>query len=366
MLAQAGALALSHYIDVKLVLLPHAQRELRFWERLRVYLGTREVLARLVLMDIPILEPGGEAYAQLRLEGPVSVKRGDPFVVRFFSPIETLGGGMVIDPQAERHGKSPVTLVALKQKERGDPATLVALFIEAHPGTTREELQHHLTLDSEQTQALLDHLKSHLVTLGAGLYHQQTMADYQADLLALLYHYHHKHPFKKGMSKEELREKMGRPVSQKTFQTLVKHFEAQGVFVSEGSLIRAHDFAITYTGEALRVKTAIETKVEAAGYNLPSAEALTGGDTLKNDVLESLIGQGLRKLGTLVIHERYYTQAEALVQEVATREGGITLAQFRDLIGTSRKYALALLDDMDRRKITQMVGNQRVILYHKS
>lgn len=361
-LAVTDALQPSDYIDVKLTLLPHAQRELRFWERLRVYLGTREVLARLVLMDTPTLEPGETAYAQLRLEQSVSVKRGDPLVIRFFSPMETLGGGVVIDPGAKRHGKSPATLVTLKQKEKGDPGDLASLFVQAHPGATLAELQNHLSLDQPQTQSLLDSLAEPLVLLGSGLYHQQTLTRCQSDLLNLLATYHQKHPFKKGMGKEELREKMALPLSQKVFQALIKYLETQAVLGSESAVVWAQGFTITYTGEALAIKTAMEIKIEASGYSPPSVDELTGGQTLHLDILESLIGQGLVKLGTLVMTERHHQQAEALVRDTIAQTGGINLATFRDMIGTSRKYAMALLDDMDQRKITKMVGDQRVLV----
>ena len=324
-LARAGTLSASSYIDVKLSLVPHAERELKFWERVRLYVGAAQVLARVVLLDMETVKPGETAYAQLRLEESLALKKGDRFVIRRYSPMETIGGGIVLDPHAVRHAKlSPEKLELLAAMESQDVADIEA---------------------SQQERAA-----NELRNLA----------------LAQLEAYHNENNMRGGIPKEELRSKLNKgletDLKKADFDTFLATTQDENLItVNANSLVALHGFTPHFNEKQSTAKNDIESRLMQAGFTPPPIAELLSGGKVYTEVLDALIGSSIVRLDqTTVMHADFYEDAKLKLTEHLSAHGEITLAEFRDIIGASRKYAMMLLDDFDKRRITRRIEDKRV------
>jgi len=318
-LAKPGALKPSHHLDVKLNIVGHAQRGLRFWERVRLYLGAAQVLARVVLVDADILEAGNSAYAQLRLEEYIAVSKGDPFVIRRYSPMETIGGGIVLDPCAPKHAKlsSEKLAMLLAMESGGDTDAL-------HKAQETDELR-------ERT-------------------------------LALLESYHAKHNMSDGMNKEEIRSKLKAGYKKAEFEDFLKEMEEESLIdIQNGNILSLHGYQASFTLQQLEAKEAIEEKLLKSGLTpYPIAELIS--DKSYTEVLNALIGKSVVLLDRLtVMHTDFYEKAKARAADYIYEHGSITVSQFRDIMKSNRKYSMIILDSFDTQKFTKRQGDVRVL-----
>ncbi|MCL2616927.1 MAG: selenocysteine-specific translation elongation factor [Defluviitaleaceae bacterium] len=326
MLARAGTLNASMYLDVRLNLVRHAERALKFWERVRLYVGAAQVFARVVLLDVESVDPGENAYAQLRLEESLAVKKGDHFVIRRYSPMETIGGGVVLDPCAGRHAKlSEDKLLLLASMETSDAADIEA---------TRKE---------------------------------QANNDQRTKILSLLEAYHAENNMRPGIPKEELRQKLGAKLG-----TEIKKAEFDAFLITmqgerladlhDSGLVSLHGFTPSFTPKQAAAKADIEKRLLEAGFSAPSVADITSGGKIYNEVLDALSGiVAVRMEQATVMHSDFYEDAKRRTIEYIREHGSITLAQFRDMVGTSRKYAQLIMEDFDKRRITKFTGDKRVL-----
>ncbi|HHY92195.1 MAG TPA: selenocysteine-specific translation elongation factor, partial [Firmicutes bacterium] len=212
--ATPASLTPSTQVDVRLLLLGRAPRPLKQRERIRFHTGTAEILGRVHLLEVEELAPGESALVQLRLEGPVAVRRGDRFVIRSYSPATTIGGGRVLEPAApRRHRFDPAVLAELRQKEAGDPLDLVAHALERaglRP-VSPEEVARSAGLGAEETTAalavLVDRGRAVRLTLEGSAFYLDQGAVVRAvdEATALLNSFHYEHPLRQGLPLEEIR-----------------------------------------------------------------------------------------------------------------------------------------------------------------
>jgi len=319
-LARAGSLAASSYIDVKLSIVPHAERELKFWERVRLAVGAAQVFARVVLLDADAVSAGETAYAQLRLEERLALKKGDRFVIRRYSPMETIGGGLVLDSAAVRHAKlSAEKMLVLASKESGSEADIAAAMKE------------------------------------------QATNELRASILSLLEKYHAGNNMRAGILKEEVHSKLAGKTKRAEFDSFLEDMRAERLIDISGNIVAMHGFEPNYSPKQAAARDEITARLTEAGFAALSPEELTSGGKHYAQVLEALIGTSVVRLDkSAVMHVSFYEEAKAKVAGHLAAHGEITLAEFRDITGSSRKYAMLLLDDFDRRRITKRVGDKRV------
>lgn len=373
-LGHPGEFAPTFMLDAVLQHLSDAPRPLRHRARVRLHVGTSEIMGRVILLDRDDLAPGAEAYVQLRLEEPAIVLPRDRFVIRSYSPVQTIGGGMVLDAQPAKH-------------RRGD-AGLAAHFQLLAEGSPEEIFAHHLKQATYQGLRLTEFLprtelsEAHLrqvattlqragraraVNADMGWYlHAEALDALTRELRRYLETYHRQNPLKPNISIEELRAKV-RGLSERVCLMALEDLRQQGAVVVERDRVRlaTHEVALDDTRE--RILNELEAEFLAAGYQPPRAEDLFAklniGKGHDKALLQVLLDQGraVRLKENVVFHRSNLAKAESLLVQYLRDHREITPIEFKDLLGISRKYAIPMLEYFDSQKITIRVGDKRIL-----
>lgn len=369
-LASPGSMKVSYIVDADISLLPDAPRSLINWSRLRVYYGSNEVLARLVLLDREELKPGEKAFVQLRLEEESALKYGDRFVIRFFSPLETLGGGTILDPNANKHKRFKEDVIeALMRKSEADQMSIVEDLIIKHSKDfpTVAQLIELSGKDEATVKSSIEELKAgaSVIELGSkGYIHRLFLEEKEAELLELLTKFYAKEPLKIGINKDEIRTKLFGKIKPKQFEEILGYYIEGGKFEDRGKVIATAGRKIEYDAKQAAVRKRILDKFIKDGFNPENIrEAMAAMQLKKTDyyVLESMVetGEMVRLTEAIYLHEAFYGKALDLLKKEMEEKGSITLAIFRDLTNSSRKIAMALLDHFDALGLTYRDGDVR-------
>ncbi len=390
-------------VDVRLDVLAGAPRPIAHNAELDVYLGAAETPARVLLLDRDELQPGESGWAQLRLARPIAAAWGDRFIVRVPSPSLTVGGGVVVEPWARRHRRRDAAVIArLETLARGNPdeVVLAALRTEApigamsrrtpstggksarqggYGGREAVELERSTGLSHADVLAGLDvlHHRGAVVRVGSLLFAADEWERLRADSKRLLAEYHRQHPLRAGMPREEWRSRLGlspREMGEVAAALVTGGELAEGGTSSlaasapqiggasiRGALVKLPDHAPRLTPEQERAVAAALERFRVEPFAPPTrAEA---DEALGPELTATLVERGaLVKLGETVLFERAaYEEAVRRLLSALRAEGTLTVAAARDLLGTSRKYVLPLLEHLDERRITLRRGDDRVI-----
>ena len=365
----------SQRLDVRLLLLNSAARPLKNRARVRFYLGTRETLGRVVLLDREELEPGSMVYAQIVLEEQAVPVKGDRFVIRSYSPMRTIGGGVVIDPSPKRKHKRfrDEVLSALATRERGTPAEIVQHFLDGNSslllpaevaaGTglqEKEVLEAASVLANEKKVKLISgDGKSYLVSI-------EVYTRWLEEIKKMAAGFHREFPLRVGYPKEELRSRKFQSFTNKTFQLLLSEMEKEDTIRVLPQAVALKDFE---TGPDTEQKGQIQQigQIMNEAEFLPPSWADLIGTLGINEAKGSELLQYLLRTGKIVkVAEELYFQKNILEEAVTKvtsylrERGEITVGELRDLLKTSRKYALPLLEYFDREKLTRRVGDKRL------
>ncbi|MFL5801182.1 MAG: selenocysteine-specific translation elongation factor [Roseiflexaceae bacterium] len=382
LLALPGRMRPTDLLDVRVRLIPTAPGPLEQNARLDLFVGAAEVPCRVTLLDRKQIAPGETGWLQLRLERTIAVARGDRYILRQPSPSRTLGGGQVVDTHPPRHRRfRPEVIAALESLARGTPADLLqralsdgqphmwAALLKASGLAPPAAAQALAELIREEQVMLLgpkdqvtrwqsdsDGDSNHLVTLSPSQFviGASGWAVLSDKLTSALRGYHRRYPLRMSMPREELRSRL--KLSGEGLDAVLGAGAAQGlVGIHEGSVrLAAHSPTLTPDQEraAQRLLAAF-----AAAPNSPPAL------NLEPELLGWLVEQGkiVRVSDDIAFLPETYQAMVTWVRDQITIAGNITVAQFRDRFGSSRKYALALLELLDERKITRRVGDARVL-----
>ena len=356
-LAHPGALQTTTSLDVHLRAVPYLSRPVRHNLTVTLHTGAAEVEGRLLLLDSAELLPGEEAWAQIRLAAPVCALRGDRFVIR--DPNDTLGGGLIVDTDAPRHRRFDADAIArLEALARGSPEELLLAAIAlAEPATAGA------VAGDDETRAALDRFveAGEIVALGDGTLANDsplyTPAGFDAAVESVregLAAFHAATPLRPGMPREELRGRLR--LEPAAFDKLIARLARDGLVAERGSAVglASHSPALTAQEEA--AAAAFLAALRAIPFSPPTDQAPEG------DVLAYLEGAGeVVRTGDVIFAAEAYGQLVERVRTHLKKQESITLAQARDMFGTSRKYAQALLEHLDAKQITRRVGDVRVL-----
>lgn len=359
-------------IDAKLTVLGDG-KELTHRERVRIHIGTSEVLARLRTIEDESIKPGETGYCQLVLEGPVVAAREDLFILRTYSPAHTVAGGKVLNASPLRwKRRSSRTVDILKREDSGEPEDLVRLVFELQDKElkTREDLRKATLLDPgvirTQIRALIkkgeiidfDNNQAFVSAMGvAGLWEQAQ---------ELLDKFHQEYALRKGYPKEELRSRIVPNWESKVFNNLLELWAGEGK-------VDLHDKEVSLPGQGLQLTQEQTQKAEAiavdldkAGFSPPSLDELATkyalGQKEFGEIMNFLNLQGtvIKVAEGLIFHTNQVERAKELAKDIIKAEGGLETAVFRDATNSSRKYAIALLEYFDGIKWTKRIGDKRL------
>jgi selenocysteine-specific elongation factor len=370
-LTQADALTVTRRLDASIDLL-RAAKPLRHGARVRFHQGTAEVLGRVAIAGDSEIQPGASAFVRIRLEAPAVITRGDRFILRAYSPPMTIAGGSVLDPAPSRAGvRTAAGRARFARLHAGSDEALRALIEETGArGLPTAAVSARAGVPANAAEKTIDGLvkAGHAVRAGAVLVAPAQIAQLKDALLRALGEHHKKNPLVEGMPREEARERLFARAPQSVFELVVADLVASKRIVARDRLALAtHKLALS--DEEARARDAIEQAYRAAGLKPPDKVAVAAHAGVKADVAERvtmlLIRQKvLARVDDLVFHEAALKQLKEDVRalRLGPQPATIDVSTFKDRFGVTRKFAIPLLEYLDRERVTRRVGESRQIL----
>jgi len=364
-LATADSLTKTYMLDSEIKLINDERANLELWDRVRVYIGTEEVMARVVPLGTDLLKAGERSFAQLRLEDEIAVKNYDKFIIRTYSPMITIGGGVILDASPKKHSRfNEEILEKLKVQLEGNSTELIANYILSHNNylVSKDSIVKDLQLPEEEIVESIAQLieTATVYETKLGYIHKKKYEEVLEKLKKLLVEYHNRFKLKVGIPKIEVLSKF--KLSQKETLELLDLFIANNEIRLEGNLIAEKDFVVNYDKKQFAEKERIEKDLLEGGFTPPTIKDLTNGEKTKVEILESLIDNTIVRLDAdLVLHANVLEEAIQKVEDHFSANEQMGLAEFRDMTGSSRKYSMAILEYIDKLGITRRVENYRVL-----
>jgi selenocysteine-specific elongation factor len=374
-LGQKGYFQPSEYLNASLYLLGSAPKPLKNLTRLRIHLGTKELFGRIVLLDTRVLNPGEKAMVQFRMEKPAVSDVGDRYVVRTWSPQVTIGGGVIIEPKAQKATGFDESLIEHLQKiEQGDPVVLVQEQIDSNLQLPQkiDEIAHDLNLPAKRVKDIVNVLiENGTVTCLDNkrqiYYGRENIEVLKNKILAILNEYHDANPTHLGIPRLELYKALGMGFDKSLLNHMVTVLEEQKKVKIKDSKISRYDFNVMLDKSMDETSGKIEQIFLKAEFKLPRfQEVLDKGlgspDAVKRAYRYLVDSKTLIDVGEgMVFHKNYVHQAHNRLIDFLKKKNEIKVSQFRDLIGASRKFALPLLIYFDTHGITIKRGEVRVL-----
>lgn len=353
-------------IDIHLTVLKDCDREIRNATRLHLYHGARDILCKIVLLDRDSVGAGESCYAQLRLEEEIAVKTGDRFVLRFYSPVETIGGGVILDSNPFKHKRNDATVLeSLMLKEGGSDREKISAALRDYSARfeTLDFLQIQTGIPKEQFDQQINKLIKDKVAFRVSdnvVIHTDYLNRLKDSAVKLLESYHKENPLREGMKKDEFRNKLIKYEDISVVDKITDSLVNRKVLKYVNNCVALADFEVQQDNN----QQEIENAFLQGGFSPESPDQIAARfPKVKNfkQVLESLVNTGklVRVEEKILLHADYYNKALTLAKEHVDQNGQITLAEMRDLMGASRKFAVAVLEYWDKRGITKKVGDAR-------
>jgi selenocysteine-specific elongation factor len=373
-LGAPGTLTSTRALDARLRLIRDA-RPLRHNTEVSFHTGAAETLGKLSLLDRDELRPGDEAWVQVRLQDPVALARGDLFILRLPSPSMTVGGGTVIEPHARRHRRRQAAILQqLEVLAQGTPEEIVLERLHAREPTDVDSLVQRTGLAAAEARQALGHLieardvvlldHSNGTARIDGRSFVVSSAGWQrltGQVEVILAAFHRGYPLRRGLPKEELRTRLG--AEPRLFVRELERLTFQGTAAEDGPFVRLASHAVRFSPEQERQAKQLLGILREAGVSPPDRAELEADLRLSPELVDALIAQGrLVEVAAGLLYERdALALIVARIRSDIEANGPRTVAQIRDLLDASRKFALALVNYTDEHKITRRVADERVL-----
>lgn len=378
--AEADVLQPTSLLDVEVEMLEGSARPLRSRQRVRLHIGTAEILARArVLDETAEVRAGSRGFVQLSLETPLAAVPGDKFIIRSYSPQTTIGGGTVVHNSPDRHRKREfhsvgsflTRLATATQEEQLGPL----IEHRSEYGVTASDLRARTGLKSEALTAAMDAvIASGSVMRAEGRY--ISAASFEAlseKVIDAVAHHHKKDPLSRGMPRESLRDEAfsGRPAP--IMRAVIDALGCAQKLVTDGDVVRLAGHTSTLSTEEQAVSDKILELLRAAGLEVPKIDEVLAsaaqGTALAPPVVNKLLQQHIVSGDVVKVSDEFYFAGRSIRELIerlrsfadASADRLLDVAKFKDIAGVSRKYAIPLLEYFDREKITVRAGEKRLI-----
>jgi selenocysteine-specific elongation factor len=367
-LAPVSTFAVTRRVDVRMSLLSSAPRSLKSRTRVHFHSNSMETVAEITLHAVKQLAPGAQAFARLKLPEPALLLPGDRFIIRQFSPVVTIGGGVVLDP-------APVPRMAglegfFEILAAGDPETMLRARIarRGHGGIPISQLVAETGWTRNFIEARLAEAVKAVSVLRIGDLFVDTSAivRLQQLILSLVEGFHRKNPLVGGIAREALREQV--KASAEIFAASLDRLSREKKIDAAGDLVRLPGHGVVMKDEEAESKKQIEAAFAGAGLKVPTLQEVIAGLKVDKARAQKIVTLLLRdKLlvkvsEEMVFHRSALEELRRLVAAQKARSPKMDVAQFKELTGVSRKYAIPLLEYLDRERVTRRVGDAREIL----
>jgi selenocysteine-specific elongation factor len=348
-------------IDVHFRHLADSPRPLRHNQEVKVFSGAAEAIGHVRLLADEKLLPGGEGWLQIRLQTPMALTRGDRFILRFPSPGETIGGGVVINPHPEKRWRrfQNEIIFQLETQMRGTPAERITQAAMHSEPVKQQQLQKEVGCTNQEfVDGLAEALKNHdLTEFSDNTYLATSTWQYMVDELTHeLVQFHQMMPLRLGMPREALRSRLG--LKNTIFNLYLERLE--DLIITEGNLLRLADHQIRFSPMQKATVQTLMQQMQNTPYTPPSyqeAAQITG-----EEILHALIelGEIVQVQPDVIFSRQVYDEFYQTVFQIIDAEGSITAAALRDRFNTTRKYAIGFLEHLDALGLTRREGDKRI------
>lgn len=367
-LAAKDAVTVTNMIDVKLNVFSSSDRVILNNSRVHLYAGSDEVLCKVILLDRDTLSAGEECFVQLRLEEPMALRRLDRFIVRFYSPIITIGGGIILDvlPAKHKRNKEEV-LEGLEILDEGSFKEVLLMKAGERRFARQEELTRELGLTATEMEHEVATTEGLIRLSDRTLVSEAKFEKLKSSLERIINDYHAANPLADGIPRQELLSRLRTQWfigDDKLLQSVVRYLLDAGVIEDRGKTIALSGFKIEYTKAQLALKEKIAKLYRDAGVEMIRTEDVLAMDKDKG-IVNAILGDLASEDVIRKVNPSYYISAAGWDKaEVVARsfDGAFTLGEYRDKLGTSRKFAAEILPAFDKAGITSFDGTARVVL----
>ena len=372
-LAPPGSMQGTMMLDTRLYVTPTSNRILTNRSRLHLFTGTSEVLCRAVLLDKEEIGPGESGYVQLRLEDTVAVRRGDRFIVRFYSPMETIGGGEILDAAPDKKKRfNKAAIEELAMKEKGDTSDILLLHIKKRgekllsekdlleiTGRPKEEVLKDIASLKADGRVLAFELKKDTC-----FWEALSEKAKREEILSALLAYEKAHPYRHGMKKAEVMSAFLPDMKPAVYDQYIEFLVANGDIERRAEFLQTKGYEISKDDTYRKASGILRDTFTKARYDFVRFGEIDFSGIQEDeaeDILMGMVGEG----EVIRINEDMYTLSSLMedaknriIERLRENGGHITISEVRDMLGTSRKSAKPVLEYMDRIKVTKKTGGE--------
>lgn len=374
--AKPGSLQPSYIMDAEFIYLSANEKKLKNRTRVRIYLGTAEIMGRIVLLDDDDISPGATANVQLLFEEPACAWPNDHYVIRSYSPVSTIGGGRILSGRAAKKKRFKANNQQIfKVYHEGSVEELILLHLAeaGAAGLTGDELAVQMGLfGNKLKKALTGPISARKVIVVDSdkqwMLGQKVFGELQDLLCEMVAAYHQTHPLKPGMPREELRSQMVRVESQKLFQFMINDLVKKARLAQDEAIVKIPGHEVSLAEDSGKLRADMESFYLDAGLAVPTIKELCArfsdnSPKLIKEILEVMVRDGLavKVNEDLYFHTETLTVLEGDLIAQITEKGDLDAQGFKELTGLSRKFSIPLLEYFDRIKVTLRIGDKRIL-----
>jgi selenocysteine-specific elongation factor len=374
-LVEPGKFRTTRRIDAQFTLLPGTHK-LKHRERVHFHASTAETITEILLYGASELAPGRTALAHLVLQDDIVLVAGERFIVRQFSPVITIGGGVVLDPLSRRPLSRDTSRVKFLEtlRDRSSDEVLTAMVTRAPTGLRYEEIAAHIGWRETEIQETIKALSSTGAVKSIGddrplLISGGIFESLRSAISEKIERFQRENPLMPGIAREDLRSSIGRRVKPEVFRAALAELTAQKKVEVQGEIVKRAGSGITLQPDEQVAKSKIEAVFRAGGLAVPAVKDVLAGLSVEAKRAEKLLHVLLREKSLirvspeLIFHQAALTHLKERLSRYKTSNGErISVPAFKDLTGITRKYAIPLLEYLDRERVTRRAGDERVIL----
>lgn len=369
-IAPPDALIDTDLIDVEFSLIESTERIINNNTRVRLYIGTTEVMARITLLDKEVLLPGDSCLAQFRLEDNIVCRYNDKFVVRFYSPLETIGGGKILATKTAYKKRFDETHIKqLEIKQSGDKVRIIENYLFNHffDKNSLKEIVKYTGLSQKDVETSLETLlkSDEILAIDECYFNMKSIEKMEDALVSMINEFHRENPIIIGINKEEVRQKLFNGLDKKYFDKIIEILIKSTNIIDEGTLLKLDDFEIVYNEEQKQLYDRLVAYYLENEFNPEKLNIVLDDLNFKKDdyqIFTNLVNEGtlIRLNKSIVLHQKTIQKAKDLLLAFFEENEYVTLGDFRDVLGSSRKITIPILEYFDEQGLTKRVEDKRI------
>ncbi|MDO5018007.1 MAG: selenocysteine-specific translation elongation factor [Lagierella massiliensis] len=367
-IAKEGSVITTNIVDCKVMVSNSADFPIHHWMRLRLGIGTREIFCRAVPLDQEEINQGEEGFVQLRLEEPLVCRNRDRFVFRSYSPVETIGGGIIIEPLAKKHNIDEELVKQLQIKEQGELEDIIVQFANSEDGllSLKEIISYtgeNKDVVGQEVSNLID--KKRLFKIVDRYVSEQVFMKIVENIKDILERFHEKNPLALGMTKNEILTQSSYELNLRELEYILELMTEKNTIVEISKNFGLASHKVTLSPKQKKVKEELLHEIQSNGLEkIENISSLSGKDKEKRQVLEFMAGDEIIVFGSEknILLKKDFEMAREKIIGYLEDNGKITVSEARDILGSSRKNVLLILDYFDSIKLTRRVDDYRILV----